>query len=63
VESLPEAEIARAAREARAGVLQGIALCGQIADVLRLMDAVLKRNRINAAVFITWGSCWDNPSR
>jgi hypothetical protein len=41
VESLTEAEIARAMRGARAGVLQGIALCGQIADVLRQMDAVI----------------------
>ena len=41
VESLAEAEIARAIREARAGVLQGIALCGQISDVLREMDAMI----------------------
>ncbi len=41
VQSLPEAEIVRAIRNARAGVLQGIAICGQIADVLRQMDAVI----------------------
>ena len=41
VKSLQEAELARAICEARAGVLQGIALCGQIADVLRQIDAVI----------------------
>jgi len=40
VRALSEAEIVKAIRDARAGVVLGIELCGQLASLLRQMDAV-----------------------
>ena len=40
VRTVPEAEVVKAIREARAGVVSSIQLCGALAEVLRRMDAV-----------------------
>jgi len=40
VRALPEAEIIKGIRDARDGVVKGIELCGEIANVLRQIDAL-----------------------